>query len=97
MAANPDNPIPVGASAERRGEHGARPQVECRADAGGHLSMPGASIIPSDVSQPVVDQSTRSGELAAMRAKFLADFAGESIARHQDPRRPRSGPASGER
>ena len=55
----------------------------------------GASIIPSDVSQLVLDPSTAGGELAAMHAKFLADFAGESIARH--PRRPRPGPAPDER
>jgi hypothetical protein len=97
MAANPDNPVPAAASADRGGAHGTRLRVDCPEDVGGHLSMPGASIIPSDVSQLVLDQSARSGDLAAMHAKFIADFAGESIARRHDGRRPQSGPASDER
>ena len=74
MAAHPDHPIPGDASAGRRGERRTRRPVDRLA--GGHVpSVPGASITPSDVSQLVLDPSTEGGGLAAMHAKFLADFA----------------------
>ena len=36
-------------------------------------------IIPSDVSLLASDRASASGELAAMRAQFIADFAGGTM------------------
>jgi hypothetical protein len=46
--------------------------------------------LPSDVSAVVPDQAAPSAELAAMRAQFLADFAGGTMGRHHNTYQHRS-------
>ena len=65
--------------------------VESWENEGGHFpSLPGLATVPSNVSSPVPDQASESPELAAMRAKFVADFTGGTMGQHHNTYQHRS-------
>lgn len=73
------------AAADLSGELATAVAVESWENEGGHFpSFASVSITPSDVSTPVSDQTANSRELAAMRARFLVDFAGGTMGRHHN-------------
>ena len=83
MTSDPEKPISVGAE-DRRGERAITGAAERWENEGGHLPPPRRiPITPSDVS-PAARRTTGGDELAAMRAKFLADFASGSMGRHHN-------------
>lgn len=72
MPTHPESPLPRDVAVESRENEG-----------GPYPSLPSASIVPSNVSPVVRDQATESSDLAAMRERFLADFAGGAMGRHR--------------
>lgn len=63
----------------------ARKAVERWENEGGQFpSPPRTAVIASDVSPLVRDQAADSEDLASMRAKFIADFAGGSMGQHHN-------------
>ena len=90
MTAIPENPIPDDAAANRPHEPRIRVAVESWENEGGHLPPRPSAIAPSDISPVVLGQGMESGDLAAMRARFLADFAGGSMGQHHNTYQHRS-------
>lgn len=59
--------------------------VEDWENEGGQLrNLRSAAISPTDASQRARERPTPSAELAAMRTKFLADFAGGFVGQHHN-------------
>jgi hypothetical protein len=96
MAADPEYPNPGTAAAAADREPAARLAFERGDEAGAPSALPRIVILPTDVSQPAADRSAGGG-LAAMRARFLDDFAAESRARQRPARRAGSGGGSDDR
>lgn len=85
MPAPPDDPAPLHVTADRGGERKIRVAEERWENEGGHFpSLPSVAITPGDVSPVVRNQAAEGDDLAAMRAKFLADFASGSMGRHHN-------------
>lgn len=83
MTSEPERPISADA-ADRPGERGTTDAAARWENEGGHLPPPRTpSITPSDVS-PAARRTTGGHELAAMREKFLADFASGTMGRHHN-------------
>ena len=62
-----------------------RPAVERWENEGGHLQEPrSVAITPTDVSLRAPSPLPASAELAAMRARFLADFSGGLMGQHHN-------------
>lgn len=79
------------ARVDRPAEPRTRVAVESWENEGGHFpSLPSLSTVPSNVSSPVPDQGLESRELAAMRAKFVADFTGGTMGQHHNTYQHRS-------
>lgn len=79
------------ATADRPVEPRARVAVESWENEGGHFpSLSRLSTMPGNVSSPAPDQTSESPELAAMRAKFLADFSGGTMGQHHNTYQHRS-------
>lgn len=91
MTATPENATAVDVAAPRRDKARTRDAEDGWDNEGGHLpSSRPVSIIPSDASPVVRDQAAASAELAAMRAQFLADFAGGTMGRRHNTYQHRS-------
>lgn len=85
MTQHPDSPHPSGAAINHPAESRTRVAVENWENEGGHFSAPRSlSIVPSNVSSLVPDQVSESPELAAMRARFVADFSGGTMGQHHN-------------
>ena len=91
MPNHPETSLPDDAAGDRPAEPRTHVAVESWENEGGHFpSLPSLSTMPSNVSSPVPDQSSESPELAAMRAKFLADFSGGTMGQHHNTYQHRS-------
>lgn len=85
MPTHPESPLPRTAAMDRSRASGIRVARESRETEGERYSpLPNVSIIPSNVSSVVRDQLGESDELAAMRARFLVDFAGGAMGKPRD-------------
>ena len=85
MTPAPDDPLSAALAAcrcddagTREGEQGRKPEQ------GPSRSARAVPIVPSDVSAIVPDPATAGAELAAMRAQFIADFAGGTMGRRHN-------------
>lgn len=91
MPNHPETSLPDDATVDHPAEPRTHVAAESWENEGGHFpSLPSLSTMPSNVSSPVADQSSESPELAAMRAKFLADFSGGTMGQHHNTYQHRS-------
>lgn len=91
MPNHPETSLPDDATVDRPAEPRTRVAVESWENEGGHFpSLPSLSTVPSNVSSPVPDPGSESPELAAMRAKFVADFTGGTMGQHHNTYQHRS-------
>jgi hypothetical protein len=92
MSTSPENPVLDNAARDRVREARARVAVESWENEGGHFPvLTRVATVSGHVSAVVRDEVTESADLAAMRASFLADFAGSRWVRAAASR---AGPAA---
>ena len=90
MTATPQNPIADGAAANPFSFPTTGVAVESWENEGGHFPPLPSVQRASSGSPSLIPVETKSSDLAAMRAKFLTDFAGGLVGQHHNTYQHRS-------
>jgi hypothetical protein len=91
MPTHPESWTPDDAVADRSRKPRTLVAVESWENEGGHFpSLASVSAVPIDSLPVVRTEATKSPDLTAMRAKFLADFVGGAMGQHHNTYQHRS-------